>query len=284
MNTYSYLFLLLFISSSLNAQNFVFSFSKKEYIPCKITLEDGTVKEGFVKDFSMPNTFEVQGFWNDFKSIESKVKLDKADFKFRETIKGETQKIVLSNIHAITLMEENDTIRYEKLKLKTVNSKSEVIDLEREIMVPLLRKDNINLYGIKVNTCMTKNNCQLMYILAYIKNKNQEFAYIPIDFNNLNLVNTGSIGDKFTRSFEEAGKDCPAFIAWLNESKEMVIDKEMKKDAKQAYKDYQKRKKETIKKIKGRKAKLREGERIDVDYFLASYIAVIEHYKEKCPE
>ncbi|MBC8643768.1 hypothetical protein H9W95_06220 [Flavobacterium lindanitolerans] len=50
------------------------------------------------------------------------------------------------------------------------------------------------------------HGCSLMWILAYIKKPNDEFAYIPVDYNRLNLFNLGKIDDKFLKPLRKLVK------------------------------------------------------------------------------
>src|SRR5690606_15506713 len=199
--------LALFLPQFTMQSQIIINFNSKKYIPCEITFDDNTVVSGFVKDFRLPRTIEIAGY--DLGTIESQLNLDRSKFKFKTTNDGSAKDITLSNIKFITLIEEDGDTKYEKLRLKTINSKSEVVDLKREIMVPLLREGNINLYGLQVYECSV--NCTMFWVLAYVKHRDSEYAFIPIDYNNLNLFNTGKLQEKIFRSFEEVGKDCEDF-------------------------------------------------------------------------
>lgn len=279
------LFLLLFIvlSSRVNAQTLLTTIGSREYIPCEITLDDGSILNGFIKDFTLPKTFEFRGFGYDFSAIESKLKLDTKTFKYRKTLKGENEKVSLENVHSIFL-KGSENIKYEKIRLKTINSKNEVVDLNREIMIPLIREDEINLYGLRVYNCMNGNNCEMMYVIAYIKNKNQDYAYIPIDFNRINLFNIGKLDDKFLKSFEETGSDCAEFLTFIDEKRKSFENKTLKKESKEKYKKFKKEKKAKLKLIKGRKEKQKEEDILDTEYFLNLYIEFIDEYTSLCSE
>lgn len=258
----------------------VFNFSKKEYIPCDIELTNGNTLTGYIKDFDEPNAVEFSGF--EF-SVESRTDLDRKSYVFRQDLKGEKQDIMLADIQSIVLKDE-DTITYEKVKLKTVNSNLEEVDLNREIMIPLIREGDINLYGIKVYNCASGAGCEMAYVLAYIRNENHEHAYIPIDFNRINLFNLGKIEDKFIRSFELAGSDCPAFLEYLEEQKKLFEDKSFQKTHKENYKNFRKDVKQKLKAIKGRKNKQKEEDKLYAAYFLKMYTDVIDQYSIRCTQ
>ncbi|MCF1193902.1 hypothetical protein [Mangrovimonas futianensis] len=267
---------LLFVTSTYS--QLVFNFSKKEYIPCEIELSDGNTLRGFVKDFDEPNAVEFSGYQF---SIESRTNLDRKFYTFVKELKGEKQDIMLEDIQSILLKDE-DTIKYEKIKVKTINSNMEVVDLNREVMIPLLREGDINLYGIKVYNCGSGMGCEMAYVLAYIKNENQEHAYIPIDFNRINLFNLGKIGDKFLKSFEMAGSDCPAFLEYLEEQKVLFDDKSFQKAHKEDYKNFRKEVKQKLKTIKGGKNKRKEEDKLYAAFFVKMYTDMIDEYSSRC--
>lgn len=275
--------LVLIISSYIQAQDVIFTTSQKDYIPCEIILNNGSILNGYIKDFTLPKTVEFRTPAYSFKAIESKLNLDKTTFKFKNNLSEKDQKLSLENIHSIAL-KDSDATTYEKLKLKTINSNMEVVDLEREIMIPLIREDKISLYGLKVFNCFNGNNCEMMYVIAYIKNQNQDFAYIPIDVNRINLLNFSNADDKFLKSFEEAGSDCPEFLAYMEEKRVSFADKDFRKAYKENYKTFQKEKKAKLKLIKGLKNKEKAEDEMDSDFFLKMYTEVIEEYSSRCDD
>ncbi|QRM90744.1 hypothetical protein FG167_16360 [Lacinutrix sp. WUR7] len=76
MNKSILLLIFIVFTSFVKAQDVVFTISNKEFIPCEITLNDGKILNGYVKDFSLPKTLEFRSFGYEFTSIESKLKLD----------------------------------------------------------------------------------------------------------------------------------------------------------------------------------------------------------------
>lgn len=261
-----------------NYAQVVISLSKKEFISSEIVLNNGDIVLGFIKDFTLPKTIEVRGLTYDFNSIESKLYLDRTKFKFKKEINGTVENLDLADIKSIKLMAD-DTIKYEKLKLKTINSNSDVVDLEREVMIPLIKEGKINLYGLKVFECSNAYDCFLMYILVYIKKPNDEFAYIPIDFNRINIFNFGKADDKFFKVFEEVGNDCPEFLVSLKKMKTTAIDKN---EIKNEYARFEKEKKEKLKQVKNKEEKRKLAEQLDDAYFLKGYLLLIDEYTSKC--
>jgi hypothetical protein len=270
--------LALFIPNFTIHSQIIINFNSKKYIPCEITFDDNTIASGFIKDFRLPRTIEIAGY--DLGSIESQLNLDRSKFKFKATNDGSAEDITLSNIKYITLIEEDGNIKYEKLHLKTINSKSEVVDLKREIMVPLLREGDINLYGLQVYECST--SCTMLWVLAYVKHRDSEYAFIPIDYNKLNLFNTGKLQEKIFRSFEEVGKDCKDFANYMRELSQTKMTKDEKKEAKEEYNAFQKKIKTELKSVKGADNKRKLEDDLYTEYFLSKYIKVIDEYDKRC--
>ncbi|MFA7446110.1 MAG: hypothetical protein WCY89_09200 [Flavobacteriaceae bacterium] len=256
----------------------IINFNSKKYIPCEITFDDNTVVSGFIKDFRLPKTIEITGY--ELSTIESELNLDRSKFKFKSTQDSKAEDLTLSDIKYITLIEEDGQVKYEKLHLKTINSKSEVVDLKREVMVPLLREGSINLYGLQVYEC--SGGCIMLWILAYIKHPDSEYAYIPIDYNGLNLFNVGKLQEKIFRSFEEVGKDCEDFANYMKELSQTKMSKDEKKEAKEEYRAFQKKLKDELKSVKGAKNKRQLEDDLYTEYFLGKYIKVIDEYDNRC--
>ncbi|MCX7549308.1 hypothetical protein [Xanthomarina sp. F2636L] len=275
------LLIIILFTTLVKAQDIVFTNYTKDYIPSEIVMNNGTILNGYIKDFTLPKSFEFRTPAYDFSSIESKLNLDKQTFKFKRNLDEDFEKLGLENIHSIVIM-DSDTVTYEKLKLKTINTKNEVVDLDKKVMMPLIREAEINLYGLRAYNCLNDNNCEMMYVIVYIKNINQEFAYIPIDFNRINIFNLGKIDDKFIKSFKEAGSDCPAFLTYLDEQEKSFGNKDKRKANKEKYKNFKKKKKEKLKLIKGSKNKQKEEDKLDTEFFLEMYIEIIDEYSLRC--
>lgn len=269
----------LFLQVS-KAQEVVFYFAKKEFIPTEITLSDGTIKKGYIKDFTLPRTVEFRGFLYDYKKIESKLLMDRKIFKFKSAPDATVENIDFSNISSLILKGE-DTIRYDKLKLKTVNSDLEVVDLNMEIMAPLAVEGKINIYALKVYEC--SGGCQLSSVLVYLKKPEDEYAMIPIDMNTITLFNYKKTGDKFARAIEEVGADCPEFLAFMTAQKELFEAPGVKKGMRDEYMKYKKQlEKEAKQKFKKTRDRVRYIEDMHFLYLLKKYIEIEEAYASRC--
>jgi hypothetical protein len=273
---FSFLFFTCFTTFS---QGVYVSFIGKDYIPCELVFEDQSIHHGFVKDFTLPKFIEFRSPLFDFKSLESQFALDKKSFKFKKDSTGTVEKILLTSLKSITLFAE-DTVTFEKIKLKTLNHKSEIVDLKREIMVPLLKRDKINIYGISAYHCDFV--CDLVAVMAYVKKPDDDYAYIPLDHNRLNLFNASSLSNRFVDTFKEVGKDCSSYVSYLEEAKNKKLTAEEKKQQKAAYTDFRKNKEQKLVTIKDFKKKEKLKNSLDMEYMLLIYTNVIEQYKTKC--
>ncbi|RKS22004.1 hypothetical protein CLV94_2641 [Flavobacterium endophyticum] len=252
--------------------------AKKDFIPAEIKLTNGEIITGYIKEFNVPNAVEFPEF-SFSTNLESELRLDRTKFNFKKTLESTSEKIDLSTIQSITLKSE-DTITYEKLKLKTINSKLELVDLKREIMAPLIKEGKINVYGLRVYECSP--GCTLMWILTYVKKPNDEFAFVPVDYNRVNLLNLGKIDDKFFRAFEEVGKDCSEFLSYVAEKKAEYNGKGYGKKRLADFKEHEKDKKEKLKQIENNRERRKMADDMDTEYNLKFYLDVIKEYSSRC--
>lgn len=276
-----YLFWLFIFSISSYSQAIVWTVGDKEWLPAIIVKTDQSVITGLVKEFGVSNTFEMRGAWDNFSSMESKLHLDQKSFDFKTDLQAESQNISLEELQSVTILnDEKAIVRYDKVKLKTINTKMEVVDLEREVLVPLYREGKINLYAVSVSICSP--NCNQGPVIAYIKKPKDEFAFIPIDINRLNLFNLGSVEDKIIESFRQVSEDCPEFLQYLDDWKKNAKDKEFRKQFKAKWKSVNKEKDEALKTAHNSK----ERRKIKDDYFVKRYLAfevdIIEKYESMC--
>jgi len=276
---------LLMLVSQINfAQSVELSTKRKDYIAADIVMESGDTISGFIKDFTVPRTIEFEGFDFGFGTIESSINIDRAKFTFKKQIDGEVEKLELKNIKLIIFDEE--TTKFEKLKLKTVNSQLEIVDVKNEVLVPIIEEGIINLYGLKVYQCSSGKNCELFWIIVYLKKPNDEFAYIPIDLNKLTFFNMGSTDEKMFKIMEEIGKDCPTFLEYLANYKLKFDDKKYQKELKENYKidykNFQAEKAEKLKNIKDSDERKAMSDDLYVQFYLKNYYRLIDEYSSRC--
>lgn len=229
------LFLFFCFWNKLTAQDVILYTGKKDYTPAQIILTNGKAVNGYIKDFTLPKFIKFQGPFSEFKSYEKRLNLDRTNFSFKYTQEGESLPIHADSIQTIFLNEDKP-VEYEKMKLKTVNTKNKLVDTELEVFLPLIEKGDINLYGLNV----VDKSDKLVTVLAYIKKPEDDFAVIPLDMSNFNIFNAWGVGERFITAFMEVTKDCDAYQALLQEelNKFKRKDKEYIMESEQKFKDY----------------------------------------------
>ncbi len=270
--------ILLFVYQTNNAQLVNVSLVGQQFFPSEIILNNGDTISGYTADFTAPKALELRtGF--DFRSIEERLRLTSTKFKFKSEINGKVENLDIADIKAIKFIEYKDTIKFEKLKLKTVNRNAEVVDLERIVMIPLIQEGKINLYGIKVMDC--SSGCVFFYVLAYIKKPNDEFAYIPFDMNRFNF-NAVSMDNKFRKAFQEVGSDCPEFLAYIEKREEILEYNYNHKKLDNEYGRFEQMRKEKLKQLPKGPEKRKLSRQLDVEFFLLPYNILIDQYSTLC--
>jgi hypothetical protein len=229
------LFLFFCFGTKLTAQDVVLYTGKKDYIPAKVILTNGKAINGYIKDFTLPKFIQFQGPFSEFKPFEKRLNLDRTNFRFKYNPEGESIPIHADSIQTI-LLNEDKPVEYEKMKLKTINSKNKLVDTDLEVFLPLIKRGDIDLYGLNV----VDKHDKLITVLAYIKKPEDNFAVIPIDMSRLNIFNAWSIGERFITGFMEITKDCDAYQALLQDelNKLKKKDKQYVKESEQQFKDY----------------------------------------------
>lgn len=253
------------------SQDIVFYTGKQKFVQTEITFANGKVTEGYIKDFRLPRSIEVRGPGYDFKSFEKKLRLDRKNFTYKVDLNDEKSiEIGSDSIKSIKFFEGDSITYFEKMTLKTINTKNQLVDLEKEVFLPLIQKSKIDLYGLKVTEA---GKDELITVLAYIKKPDDNFAVIPIDMNRLNIFNVWSIEERFVHGFKSITQDCAAFQAVMDERLQKIEsgDKEYKENMKNSYKDFMKNTKGT-------------PEDKFTYYYYNLYLDVIDDYSDLCSD
>ena len=281
---------LLFIlfSISIFSQEDIY-FGKKKLVGAEIILENGDIKTGFLEDF------QSQRFYNgdvqSFSGIEKKFKFEVKEFKFKEEMGSAVQLINISDVKRIVLLNTDGSERlvYDKMKLKTINSKNEVVDLNKTVILPLEEEGKLSLYGITIvaygQASPYSRGPATEYLttlfIPYLKNSNSEYAYLPFDINRMNLFNLGKLEDKFKKAVEEATKECPEFQAHIDETMR-VFESSQKKDLKKIFYEKEEKKKQIRKQTKNKQEENFLQMQIDAEYGMKPYLQLVNDYNKKC--
>jgi hypothetical protein len=289
-------FLLLFILSAQNfiAQSLQFYTGKRDFLPIEILMEDGSTKKGFAQDFMLPDvaTFSVMG------KGPKHANLDRKEIKFKSS-KSDTQvqPIPVSDIKSLiyTNEETQEQFQLDKRLVKEINNDLEMESEGKVLMLPLMEKGPINLYGYRSMTCKAdfgdnfsagsngnEDNCQLMYVMIYLSKPDKTYAVAPVDYSSLSplaLFNMKTLYKKFYKAYEIVGADCPEFLKKVDEARENeYFSNKTFKENKKAMDPERKAL------LKGKRGA--EASRINMKYrtelFTNMYKKLIDDYKESC--
>lgn len=289
--------LLLFIATvpSLCAQSLQFYTGKRDFLPIEILMEDGSTKKGFAQDFTLPDvaTFQFIG-----GNSEKSAHLDRKEVKFKSS-KDDTnvQLVPVSDIKSLIYTNEDtkETFQLDKRIVKEINNDLEMESKGRVLMLPLMEKGPINLYGYRSMTCRAnfgnnvatgfdgnEDTCQLMYVMIYLSKPDETVAVAPVDFSSLSplaLFNMKTLYKKFYKAYEIAGADCPEFLKKVDEARknDYFSNKTFKENKKES--DIERKAL-----VKGKKGA--EAARINMHYktelYTKMYKKLIDDYKQTC--
>ncbi|WP_370899446.1 hypothetical protein [Chryseobacterium gossypii] len=287
---------MLFIGSAnlFFAQSLQFYTGKRDFLPIEILMEDGSVKKGFAQDFMLPDvaTFQFLG-----KSLKN-ANLDRKEVKFKSAKSDtEVQLIPVSDIKSLIYTNEDtqETFQLDKRLVKEINNDLEMEPEGKILMLPLMEKGLINLYGYRSMMCKAdfgdnfssgfngnEDNCQLTYVMIYLSKPNDTFAVAPVDYSSLSplaLLNMKTLYKKFYKAYEIVGADCPEFLKKVDEARqnEYFSNKTFKENKKES--DIERKAL-----IKGKKGA--EASRINMKYrtelYTKMYKKLIDDYQQSC--
>lgn len=270
----------LFCIQQIFSQDLTITTGKRPFMKADLMMENGDTLHGYLENFNISRFIE-SGVVNSFKRIESVYHFDTKVFKFKNSEEAEATDIPLTNIKSIIVLNDDgsDLRRFDKMKLKTINSKYEIEDLDLTVMLPLQSEGKINLYGFSVLVFMGKTYFT-SFFLPYLKKANDEYAYIPLDYDNISLFNFGKVKGKFKKAFEAVTSDCSQYQPHLEAAIDKLMDKKLMKEINR---ERDTKKKEARKSIKDKEMEVEILQKIDNDYNIKPYVALIEDYGNICP-
>ncbi|MGE4513921.1 MAG: hypothetical protein AB7E26_08945 [Chryseobacterium sp.] len=284
----------IFTMQNMIAQSLQFYTGKRDFIPIEILMEDGSTKKGFAQDFMLPDvaTFSIMGKGPKYAN------LDRKDVKFKSSkTDTEIQLIPVSDIKSLiyTNEETQEQFQLDKRLVKEIN-KNQELELEGKVlMLPLMEKGPINLYGYRSMLCKAdfgnnfsagsngnEDNCQLTYVMIYLSKSEDSVAIAPVDYPSLSpldLFNLKTLYKKFYTAYEIVGADCPEFLKKVDEARQN--DYFSNKTFRENKKAMDAERKALLKGKKGA-----EASRINMKYrtelFTNIYKKLIDDYKESC--
>jgi hypothetical protein len=283
-----------FTMQHFTAQSLQFYTGKRDFIPIEILMEDGSTKKGFAQDFMLPDvaTFSIMGKGPKYAN------LDRKDVKFKSSKSDtEIQLIPVSDIKSLiyTNEETQEQFQLDKRLVKEINKNQELESEGKVLMLPLMEKGPINLYGYRSMLCKAdfgnnfsagsngnEDNCQLTYVMIYLSKSEDTVAIAPVDYPSLSpldLFNLKTLYKKFYTAYEIVGADCPEFLKKVDEARQN--DYFSNKTFRENKKAMDAERKALLKGKKGA-----EASRINMKYrtelFTNIYKKLIDDYKESC--
>lgn len=294
MKKLSLFLLFIFSVQSFLAQSLQFYTGKRDFIPIEILMEDGSTKKGFAQDFMLPDvaTFTFMG------KGPKNANLDRKEVKFKSS-KSDTQVqlIPVSDIKSLMYTNEDtqEVSQLDKRLVKEINNDLEMESEGKVLMLPLMEKGAINLYGYRSMMCKAnfgdsnssgfngnEDNCQLTYVMIYVSKPNETFAVAPVDYSSLTplaLFNMKALYKKFYKAYEIVGADCPEFLKKVDEARQndYFSNKTFKENKRES--DIERKAL-----IKGKKGG--EASRINMKYrtelYTKMYKKLLDDYEQSC--
>jgi|26BtaG_2_1085354.scaffolds.fasta_scaffold00206_15 hypothetical protein len=221
----NYLLLItLFSFGILHAQKlvlneaFIINLGKNNYLKSKVHLEDGSIKDGYVLEFHDEPVIKhvLEETLDGFKMIENQMGLQKDFYFFREIEKGKDEKIGMKDIKRIEVEISKynshilEPLVFEKVKLSWANNDSSMNFQDRYTLLPIIISNSkITVYGVSLNE----------YPRFYLKNKEDEYAVIPVKITASDVFNQRKVTERYLTSMHYLGKDCPAYLTILESYK-----------------------------------------------------------------
>lgn len=224
MKKFMLLFVLL-IGQTIFSQ-IIFNFSKDRYYNAKVYLEDGSLKEGYLKDFNDENlvSFYPRKVAEAFASMEEKGGLSNDFYYFRSDENSEEEKISLQEISHIELSKQNpDSEDYQftldKVKLATIDKDLNMALNTNYVLLPVYYSSG----KLKIYT-ITTNMGTGSFPSFYMKSLDNERAVRIFKIGMGDVFNLKKIGPKIYESLFYFGKDCDAFIEKLTDEKDFYYN------------------------------------------------------------
>ena len=225
------IFAFLFFSMQLQAQ--------AEYVACTIIRENGIRTKGYVKDITPTKNKRLEAY-DDLKSWEKIFNLDRKVFIYKSTENSEAVSIPSDSLKSIVIypQQDKDSIIYDKVFTKTINISNNIVDLEKQLFLPLLRKGKLDFYGFYFTKY--EGSSKSSNFMGYIKRPEDNFVIKTFDLNRLNIFNIWSFEERILTAFLLLTKDCDSYQVHMTDkiAKAKKNDKSYKNQGKENIKKY----------------------------------------------
>ena len=239
-----------------------------KYEEAEITYSDNTKVKGYINGFIENNSIEVGLGLDYFDKFEDQLNLDDKKFYFKKEINDKAITLTQENIKSISVVVNNVTKTYYLLKIKSVDKKKNIVDLNRKVWLPLLKDDDkIKIFGFNLFL-----NNRYVGTFNYLSN-DSEYALKPTDRV---FVSSDTMIESYQIMLKYIFNDC-------EQIKPLIDEFTNKENAKKKYAELQLQ----IKAVKKEKdlTKVEEKNKIlklNEDYFTEPYVKMIEEYKKSC--
>lgn len=176
---------------------------RKGYGKAEITLKDGTTKKGYIASHYFSNGI-MRYNEKDHSNIWA---LSNETLYFFENPKLGFKKVHLKEVKYVVFSDYEDPTRlsfHEKLEVVRYNSKGQKKDKRDLVLLPLMIKGKLNLYGVTLNQRVFD---------GYLRLDSETDAYMPYDIGVADVFNMKKFRSKFYHVIKEVIKDCPEFNA-----------------------------------------------------------------------
>lgn len=208
-----------------------FHFCNAKFIEGNILFNDGHIETGFIKSFLEEKIIDL----NIFGSLEQSLNLTDENLKFKSTEEGDIKNISIDDINEVTLKyEDNYSVVYKVILLKTLNSKGEFNKKSQKVYLPYVKRGKINIYGYtykytRTNAGRTESGKEIVF---YYQNSKENYAFNYFDIDLVDLFNLRS---RLGLPLKELFKDCPELAG--NEDKYFIDNKKLTKEERQKIKE-----------------------------------------------
>lgn len=239
-----------------------------KYEEAEITYSDNTKVKGYINGFIENNSIEVGLGLDYFDKLEDQLNLDDKKFHFKKEINDKPIILTQDKIKSISVVVNNVTKTYYLLKIKSVDKKKNIVDLNRKVWLPLLKdSEEIKIFGFNLFI-----NNRYVHTYTYLSN-DDEYALKPTDKS---FISSDAIIESYQIMLKYIFNDCEKI-------KPLIEEFTNKKNAKKKYAELQLQ----IKAVKKEKdlTKVEEKNKIlklNEDYFTEPYVKMIEEYKKSC--
>ena len=239
-----------------------------KYEEAEITYSDNTKVKGYINGFIENNSIEVGLGLDYFDKFEDQLNLDDKKFYFKKEIDDKAITLTQENIKSISVVVNNVTKTYYLLKIKSVDKKKNIVDLNRKVWLPLLKdSEEIKIFGFNLFI-----NNRYVHTYTYLSN-DDEYALKPTDKS---FISSDAIIESYQIMLKYIFNDCEKI-------KPLIEEFTNKENAKKKYAELQLQ----IKAVKKEKdlTKVEEKNKIlklNEDYFTEPYVKMIEEYQKSC--